>query len=110
MVFVNLTPHAIHLVHENSETTIQPSGMVARCVETTTPLETIDGIDLVYCQYGDVEGLPDPLEGTIFIVSMLVRQRLTNRKDIASPGELIRDENGNIMGCRNLIVNWRKAE
>jgi hypothetical protein len=30
---------------------------------------------------------------------------LSDRKDLASPGELIRDDTGQIIGAQNLIVN-----
>jgi hypothetical protein len=63
----------------------------------------MNGIQLVRKSYGSVD-LP-PETGDIYIVSNIVRQAFPDRKDLASPGDLIRDENGIVIGCKNLIVN-----
>lgn len=101
MQIINLTPHAIHL----PDRTIEPSGQLARCSEVSSPVWTFDGIDLITRSYGAVSGLPDPQPQTLYIVSMLVRQALPERSDIASPGDLVRDESGAIVGAKNLVVN-----
>lgn len=103
MNIINLTPHAIHLPNR----TIEPSGQVARCQEWTLPAGTFDGIVLIRREYGAVEELPEYVHksGNLYIVSMMVRQALPERIDLASPGDLIRDESGQIIGCKNLVVN-----
>lgn len=101
-MFVNLTPHPITLVNGP---TIAPSGSVARCSSTSTEVGTHEGVTLVRTVFGAVTGLPEPTSGTVFIVSALVRTALPGRTDLASPGDLVRDEAGNVVGCRNLIVN-----
>ncbi len=101
MNIINLTPHTIHLPN----LTIEPSGKVARCKEFTELAGIVSGIELIYRRYGDVEDLPDPDPDNFYIVSMMVRQALPNRYDIASPGDLIRDESGQIIGAKNLVVN-----
>jgi hypothetical protein len=101
MNIVNLTPHTIHLPNIS----IEPSGKVARCREFTGSAGVVNGVDLIYRKYGDVEDLPDPDPEIFYIVSMLVRQALPNRHDLGSPGDLVRDETGNIVGARNLVVN-----
>ena len=65
----------------------------------------IDGIQFVKKTYGKVAGLPDKEDGVMYIVSMMVRQALPNRNDLASPGDIIRDEYGQITGCLNLVIN-----
>ena len=102
MPFVNLTPHAITLVNGP---TIAPSGAVARCSSTSSEVGSHEGVTLVRTVFGAVTGLPEPVEGTVYIVSALVRTALPGRTDLASPGDLVRDEGGNVVGCRNLIVN-----
>ena len=101
MGFINLTPHAIHI----GELTVPPSGGVARCVESTTPVGEHEGVHLVTTTYGEVTDLPVPVEGTIYIVSSLVRSAVPNRRDVASPGALVRDISGQVMGCKNLVLN-----
>ena len=53
--------------------------------------------------FGEVDGLPEPQEGTIFIVSALVAQALKGvRNDLVIPDDTVRDEQGRIIGCRAL--------
>lgn len=52
--------------------------------------------------FGEVEGLPEPQEGTIFIVSALVAQALRGvRDDLVIPDDTVRDEQGRIIGCKS---------
>ena len=82
------------------------SGTVARCTSLTCPITPpTGGVALVRVVFGEVVGLPDPTEGVIFIVSGLVRSAVPHRLDVASPGELVRDAAGAVVGCRNLVVN-----
>lgn len=104
-MFINLTPHEIRI----GDRVIPPSGKVARCEEITTPAGTFDGVELINRKYGQVHGLPEPgakkFDGTFYIVSAMVRMALPDRIDLASPGDLVRDETGKIVGCKNLVVN-----
>jgi hypothetical protein len=100
-MLINLTPHAIHL----PDRTIEPLGLLARCAEITELAGEFDGVQIVRRRYGQVEGLPDPQNGVIYIVSLLVRMACPERSDLASPGDLVRDENGVIIGAKNLVVN-----
>lgn len=108
MNIVNLTPHAITFYKGHEPVlTINPSGQVAR---VSTTLDTIwafecDGelIPVTTTMFGDVEGLPEPAKGTIYVVSSLVAQRVGSmRNDIFIPNESVRDERGRIIGCRSL--------
>jgi hypothetical protein len=79
MIFVNCTPHPLNL---NDGTTIAPSGIVARVQATFTDFE--DGV----CRqvFGDVEGLPEPKEGTMYIVSAVVLAAVgQSRPDVVAP-------------------------
>ena len=49
--------------------------------------------------------IDDEQPDVLLIVSAMVRQALPDRKDLASPGDLVRDENGAVIGCGNLIIN-----
>ena len=101
---VNLTPHVVNV----NDVAIQPEKVSAR-VETVT---TEDGnivtqygeINIVETHYGLVENLPDWREGIVYVVSRLVKDRVPNRNDVFVPGELNRDENGRITGCKNLSL------
>jgi len=100
-MFVNLTPHAINF----GDRSIEPSGKIARCSEVSSEAGEHAGIKLIRRSYGKIVDLPEPKEGTIFIVSILVRQACPSRTDIASPGDLIRDNDGKIVGAINLVIN-----
>ena len=100
--FVNLTPHTINIcVVGVTEMNIEPSGTIARCSETSAQIGTRLGIPIIRKSFGSVEGLPDPVEGTIYIASALVCQA-AKRQDVMSPGDPIRDESGRIIGCKSL--------
>ena len=100
--FVNLTPHQLN-VHDNQGNVITlPSSGKVRLSTEYKKVETVHGIDIFTCEYGEIEGLPEPQDGKIYVVSGLVKQAVPNRRDVVSPGELVRDEHGRPVGCRGL--------
>lgn len=66
---------------------------------------TIEGVDIYENVYGEVTGLPEFKEGVYYVVSAMVRQALPHRKDLLSPGQLIRSEAGQPIGCLGLVRN-----
>lgn len=112
-MITNLTPHEITVVGDDGKGAVfAPSGSVARVSTVTERRGDIDGIPVYVPTFGDVEGLPAPQAGEVFIVSALVRLAVPNRTDVMSPGELVRDADGKPIGCRGLTANagWRGAE
>jgi len=107
---VNLTPHTVTLVCGNKTVDIQPSGQVARVSATAQQVGTItiDGFDfpVVKTVFGDVQGLPEPAENTIYIVSTLVLSAAQGRNDLVAPntGAAIRDADGKIVGVPGFQV------
>ena len=100
--FVNLTPHTIHLPDGSN---VEPSGYLARCEEESVPVGSLGENPIITRRYGKVEGLPIPRLGVWYIVSHMARVACPDRIDLVSPGDLIRDSKGNILGCKNLVVN-----
>jgi hypothetical protein len=102
--FVNLTPHSITFVDDvgNTVLTVEPSGQIARCSVTREKIGDINGIPVNKSRFGKVENLPEPQEGTIFIVSALAAQAVPERKDVYITDDAVRDEQGRIIGCRAL--------
>jgi hypothetical protein len=98
MKFVNLTPHEINPIGGDS---IAPSGDVARV--STRNIEVLPGFFAQ--ETGEVQGLPGAQEGVLFIVSAMVRLAVPERGDVVSPGELVRNEQGQPVGCRGFFVN-----
>jgi hypothetical protein len=76
--FINCTPHALTL---NDGTVIPASGQVARVAASFTQFDE-NGV----CKqvFGDVQGIPAPQEGTLYIVSALVLAA-SDRTDLVAP-------------------------
>ena len=104
MKFVNLTPHTLNIQDGlGSVWPVAPDGTVARV--SSTSIEIAGGCGpfaLVATVYGEVTGLPMPVADTIYIVSSMVADRVLDRDDVVAPGELVRDEKGQPIGCRGL--------
>lgn len=83
---------------------IAPSGIVARCSQSEEIVGAIDGIQITKQTFGEVSGLPAPVEGTYYIVSRLVAQAATGRTDLLVPGPCIKGEDGRPIGCNGLCV------
>jgi hypothetical protein len=101
-VFVNLTPHDILL---NNGTVFPKSGTVARVVMTHGPF---DENGLCRTQYGEVIGLPDPLESVMYIVSAMVLAACKGRReDVVAPAtghpDCVRDAKGQIVSVPGLV-------
>jgi len=103
MIIKNLTPHPINICNNAGEVTrvIQSEGLV-RLKAVTVPAGEIDGVPVTQTEFGQAEGLPEFQEGTFYIVSQLVKSALPDRTDLLVPAEVVRDEKGNILGCKSL--------
>lgn len=101
---INLTPHSINLVGGPE---FEPSGQVARISSTNESAGEllINGelVPLITEEFGEVIGLPEEKEGTMFIVSGLVFSH-SKRRDLLVPGEQVRDEQGRVIGCKSFQV------
>ena len=100
--FVNLTPHPLNIHDDEGNLVILPSSGKVRVKANYTRVNTIRGVDIYTCEYGQVEGLPAPKNGVLYIVSGLIKNAVPHRKDILAPGELVRNEVGQPIGCRGL--------
>jgi hypothetical protein len=104
MKFVNLTPHNI-VLNDGSVIEKEDSTPVARVASSHTEFNEY-GICRVI--YGEVEDLPAPEDGTIFIVSAMVLSRVPDRKDVVAPATghpgCVR-ENGRIVSVPGFVGN-----
>ena len=96
---VNLTPHSINVVGHGE---IPPSGLVARVTTKVVPAGNIAGLPIVRTEFGQVTNLPE-IAGVYFVVSSIVKSA-ANRENLLVPGELVRDDKGNITGCKSLSL------
>ena len=97
----NTTPHAINVIGENN-ITFEPSGILIRLTTKIEVVGEINGIPLSKTVFGEPIGLPEFQDGTYYIVSQLVKSALPNRSDLLVPAEMVRDEKGQILGCKSL--------
>lgn len=122
MPFVNMTPHALNVFTGNGDNpgevlTLPPSGNSVRVAQTFEPAGVLEGVSLYQAVYGNVEtidnatksvvgGLPPVVEGTVYVVSgqALEAVKALGRSDFAAPGELVRDDKGQPVGCNGLKV------
>jgi hypothetical protein len=122
MTIVNATPHTITILNKEAGITqdakkqflgtketivvlkeIPASGILPRVKMSNEPAKPIDGIPVETVIYGEIEGLPDPVDGTFYIVSGLVAAAASKqgRTDCLAPGAIVRDEANpsSILGC-----------
>ena len=111
-IIVNLTPHNVNIVLDDGRViTIERSGMVARCAQQTQKVNEINYsnanaiIPITQTTYGEVVDLPEPKENVYYIVSRLVMSAAVGRTDLLCPNGLVRDDNGNVIGCESLSNN-----
>lgn len=111
MNFVNLTPHAITI---DGIGTIPPSGQTVRVGTIRTAMTGCAGVRITLQNLGQVEGLPAPKDGTVYIVSGMVLDAMKRQGesvstraglDVFAPDtgpDAIR-ENGQIVAVRGLV-------
>jgi hypothetical protein len=109
MQIVNLTPHDIVVIDKFGSliNRYEKSGKIARIELKTKEIGKLpDGTPLTRSEYGLVEGLPEfePNKDIYYIVSRLVKDRVI-RGDLLVPSQLVRDGEGNIIGCMSLEEN-----
>lgn len=101
-MFKNLTPHTVNIALVSGELVLEPLGELARVSTIEEPDGFLDGVEIFNLTYGQVEGLPDPIDGTYYVVSKMVYDACPNRDDLFYPTRLLRDDAGKIVGCGGL--------
>ena len=103
---INKTPHPIHIVDADGAVVRTfpacPAEDLIRLRAETVPCEELDGVPTSRTEFGEATGLPDYEEGVYYVVSQLVKSAKASRSDLLVPAEVVRDENGQIIGCRSL--------
>jgi hypothetical protein len=111
---INLTPHAITIKAGGASQTIAPSGSIARVKMRTTPQRALVTLvviaPVVFNEPGEIQGLPGPEKGKVYLVSSLVLAACKGRKDVYAPDTgptCIRDEKGHIKAVTQLVTAHR---
>ena len=99
--FVNATPHAIQL---NDGRVLEPSGIIPRVSQT---ISEFDENGIATQSFGEVEGLPEPETGVVYIVSSLVLSACKDRTDLVAPAtnhkDTKRNEKGHIVSVPGFV-------
>lgn len=102
---INKTPHAVHIMDDNGDIirtyeSQLPPIRISTTIHKGQPLP--DGTPTTITLFGKVEDLPEPTVEVFYIVSQLVKNELPHRQDLFVPAEVMRDKDGNIIGCKSL--------
>lgn len=108
MKIVNLNKHVIVVLFAGVETKYEPSGMVASVSVKQTVEKFINGVPCVKNEYGEVIGLPEPKEDTLYLVNAIVleRAKLMGRNDCIAPdtGPTAIRENGQVIAVIRFVM------
>jgi hypothetical protein len=105
---VNLTPHALNIYDSAGDLveTVEPSGLVARA-SVSRHLESKAGhIELYESFFSGAAELGEPESNSVYVVSSLYLQALRaegkSTAGVYVPGEAVRNEAGQVVGCVGL--------
>lgn len=107
---LNLTPHVINVVDDKGHIleAYPPEGVTARVKVEAKEAGEMDGFPAVTNVYGEVEGLPEPKPGRVYLVSLMVLAACTGRSDVfapdTGPASVVRDESGQIIGVQRFVA------
>ena len=105
-MLVNLTPHDVVVFDQNDEqvAVIPATGNEARVGVSSVQVGTVslndEIVSIVKSTFSEVLGLPERQDGTFYIVSRMVISACPDREDLIVPDDLVRDEDGRVVGCR----------
>lgn len=109
MKIINLTGNDIRIInHEGEDILIERSNMQAKVYVTREEVGRFNDIPIVKSVKSKPVGIPDPEEGTYYVVSKMVAEKLKEigrYTDILIPDEIIRGRKGEIIGCKSLTFS-----
>jgi hypothetical protein len=105
--FINLTPHVLNIHDGGTIVNVPPSGHVARIKVTRIPHRKIQGVTVWATQKGPLEGLENlVVDGDdVLVTSLAAKEEVAKafpNNLVTSPGTLLRDQNGQPLGCDGL--------
>jgi hypothetical protein len=123
-MIINLTPHPINICDAEGSIvkTIPVSGWEFRLATSTISAgqkgfsPEIEGIPLTVTEFGEPELVPSKnnsgqekpvlVSGNLYVVSQLIKNlpEMVNNLSYAVPAQVVRDAQGNIVGCKSLGI------
>jgi hypothetical protein len=105
--FINLTSHEVNLI--TLGIIIPHANKPVKVSQNHVEVDNCGGVPIYKIEFTDIAGLPEPEEGTYYIVSApvlnYVGEKLPHRKDFVSPFKVIKDNFGKTIGCQSFRVN-----
>ena len=100
-MFINLTPHEIYETVTGLRIQSAGRAYIARVDQCSKNVRVVDGVQIFRSDYeGAIGGLPEPVDGVIYIVSALALNAVpADRTDVVAPGNAVRNELGVVIGC-----------
>lgn len=103
---VNLTPHPFVLAGIDQPGPLAPGGPPARVVDVRSDPRLVPTHlgEVPVCEVspGEVVDLPEPVKGTLWVVSRVTALAATGRDDVVFPLDEVRDADGRVVACRVL--------
>lgn len=102
---INTTPHNVNICDNNNKViNVFPKADQPLRLETiTNKIGEVNGIPVNNVIFGVAE-LPEFQENVYYIVSALVKNAFSDRADLLVPHDVVRDSDGNIIGCKSFSV------
>ena len=105
---INLTPHDVDIYKDGKIVKTYKSKGSLRLKEILTSNGKICGVPIVKSEYCK-DKIPKYQEGIFYIVSNVIQVAYPKRKDLLVTLDLVRDNEGNIIGCKSLgYANYKK--
>lgn len=105
---INLTPHDVDIYKDGKIVKTYKSKGSLRLKEILTSNGKICGVPIVKSEYCK-DKIPKYQEGIFYIVSNVIQFAYPKRKDLLVTLDLVRDNEGNIIGCKSLgYANYKK--
>lgn len=103
---INKVPHHINVLSNDGKIikVFRKSSDMIRVTQCTTRIDEIDGIPISKTSFHGSINLPEYVEGVYYIVSSTVKFAYPERLDLLVPAEMIKDEQGNSIGCKSLSL------
>lgn len=104
---INMTPHDVVILNsQNQVIKVYPKGPddLRLPILSIENVAVIDGCLITETKFGKPENLPDEEPGTYYIVSQMIKNKLSHRKDLLVPTDVQRNANNSIMGARALGI------
>lgn len=100
---LNCTPHTLNIYnHEGEEIqTVSPSGIVLRVELAYETTAYMNGFPIQNAKVLSIDPLPAQRDGQIIVASGMYRAYVL-RSDVYQLGNLMRDEEGRVIGCVGL--------